>query len=264
MFFRILLAAMALGASAAFAQTTTDNFELSDIPTDDVHPYFGVGGGFIMQLLSPNLEEIDKMTKPLGIGSLGSSLVQTGGAGFISAPFGKHMRIGGMGMSGFACTSADVIDTVVLSGTGPELPTALRRTIQVSIGYGGVTWEYVIPLGFTRGKVLVVGGMQLGVGSMNVQYDQTSSDPRTWEEAFHRGASANITHNIHATYVALEPYVNVEWAAMPFLMIRAGAGYHGTIMHSWTIDREIGISGVPSINGNGLGISGGLFLGIFR
>ncbi len=259
-----LLLFFPLLTGVVMAQTGGDNFELSDIPTEDTHPYFGVGGGFMVQLLSPKFDEIDKMTKPLGISGLGSSLLQTGGAGFISAPFGKNLRIGGIGMSGFTCASADVVDTVVLSGSGPELPTSLRRTVQVTIGYGGVTCEYIVPFGFTHGKVLLAAGAQLGVGSMQIEYTQTTADPRTWEENFHRGASANFTNTVHAIYFAYEPYVNLEWAILPFLMLRGGVGYHGSVMGTWLVDRNIDISGVPSMSANGLAIDGGLFVGIFR
>ncbi len=246
-------------AGAAFAQTTPkDEFEISDIPEEEAHPYFGLGGGLSFYSLQPNFDDINAMSKTLGIPALNTSMLMTGGSGFVSAPFGKHWRIGGMGWGGKTNNCATVVDTI--NGT----PMNVMRTVEYGLGGGGVTIDYVIPLGFTRNKVIIAAGAMLGAGSIYVQLDQTTSDPRTWDNFFTGGASGNFSRQIHAAYFAYEPYIDIEYSIFAFLMLRATVGYNGTAVGTWSVDRSIDISGVPSISGNGLIYGGGLFLGIFR
>ena len=46
-------------------------------------------------------------------------------------------------------------------------------------------------------------------------------------------------------------------------MIRVGAGYSGTVVGTWTANRDIGISGVPSITGNSISYNASVFVGVF-
>lgn len=246
-------------AAAAWAQTPPkDDFQISDIPEEEAHAYFGLGGGLSFYSLQPNFDEINAMTKTLGIPALNTSMLMTGGSGFISAPFGKHLRIGGMGWGGKTNNCVTLVDTI--NGK----PMNVMRTAEFGVGGGGVTIDYVFPLSFTRNKVIIAAGLMLGAGSMYIQLDQTTSDPRTWNNFFTGGASGNFTRQIHAAYIAYEPYINVEYSIFAFLMLRGTVGYNGTAVGTWTVDRAIDISGVPAISGNGLIYGGGLFLGIFR
>jgi hypothetical protein len=248
--------------SSSFAQDKKqppkDDFELQEMPEDEVHPYFAVGGGFNAMLQMPDFSNINSMIQPLGISALDKNLVSTGGLGFVSLPFVNHMRIGGGGGSAKSTQCQNVIDTI--NGT----LTSLKRTAEFSLNYGGLTVEYVVPLTFTQNKVVIVGGLLLGLGTIGLELDQTTSDPRTYNNFYDPSSTLNFVRQIHASYVAYQPYVNIEYSIFPFLMIRAGVGYNGTAVGTWYVDRTIDISGVPSITGNSISFNGGVFLGIFR
>lgn len=255
------VAVAVLFAASAYAQTPKppkDDFEITDIPEEEAHPYFGLGGGANFYMLQPKFDDINAMTARLKIPALDGGMLLSGGAGFISAPFGKHLRIGGMGWGGLKSECADVIDTI--NGT----PVSERRTAEFGVGAGGVTLDYVYPLGFTHNKVVIAGGVMLGLGSISLQLDQTTSDPRTFDNFFTGGASPNFTRQMHAAFFSYTPYLNVEYSILAFLMLRASVGYNGMSVGTWKVDRAIDISGVPAISGSGLAYGGGLFVGIFR
>ena len=249
-------------AQIAAAQTNPkvpkDDFEIGDIPEEEAHPYFALGGGFTMQWLSPKFDAMNAMTKTLGIPAFDKSMMITGGAGLISSPFGKNLRIGGAGYGGATIQCVDVVDTI------DNVPIRERRTAEFGVGGGGLTLEYVYPFKFSSNKLVLTGGLMLGLGSMVFQLDQTTSDPRTWSNFFDGSPTPNFTRQIHASYFSYQPYINLEYSLFAFLMLRASIGYNGTVIGTWTVDREIAISGVPDINGNGLVYGGGVFLGIFR
>lgn len=247
-----------LFASSVWSQTKPkDDFEVNDIPEEDVHPYFALGAGFNVNILAPKFDDINAMTKPLGIPALSGGMILTGGAGFISSPFGKNLRVGGTAYGGKICES---VDSLLMIG---GVADSVKRTMTFTLAGGGLALEYVIPFGFTRNKLILIGGAMLGIGSITVQLNQVTSDPLTWNN-FYSGPGQNYARQIHATYFAYKPYINLEYSLFAFLMLRATVGYNGTVMGTFTQDLDDPISGVPGINGNGLVYGGGIYLGIFR
>jgi hypothetical protein len=61
------------------------------------------------------------------------------------------------------------------------------------------------------------------------------------------------------------PRLNVEYAFTSFSMIRVNAGYNLSFMGDWQADNISTVTGVPSsINGTGLTVQVGLFVGLFN
>jgi hypothetical protein len=183
----------------------------------------------------------------------GGRLMMNGGQGYAYLLLVQNLRIGGMGMSGTRSTSR------------LEVATNTRRDVELSVGYGGVTLEYTVPvlprLDVTVGTVLGGGGM-----SLTIRRDQGSSKDwgDIWGEVGSAQAATEFSRKLEGSFFAWQPSVTVEVALMRWLGLRAGAGYLGMAGGSWKLDGNYELLGVPdAINAKGWMINAGIYLGTF-
>jgi len=243
-------------AAPAFSQQNDDDEPLP--PPHHAQVKIGGAGGFTQSALFLNLDPINDVLRSHGGAPLSNNpLFMMGGQGYMYVLVVQNLRLGGIGMSG--SMSSRSIDTSLNN---------LRRDVQLSAGYGGITADYVIPviprLDITVGAVLGWGNVTMRIthGQGDVAWDNLWSD-------FGSGTSPTIpqfTHKITGSFFLYQPTVNVEYAVLRYLGLRVGVGYQGTAGTSWSFDDQSDseVIGVPSgIGGKGFVINGGIFLGTF-
>ncbi len=175
-----------------------------------------------------------------------------GGAGAVYIGVVNNLRVGGIGMGGGISSSS--VDSA-----------GIRRDAELDVGFGGVTFEYVLPV---VPRLDVAFGAMLGWGGIDITIRRDTGQNLTWEGEwgnFESGNySTNITRILSGSYFVWMPTVNVEYAVLGWLAIRVGGGYVGMSAPSWDVDGKYDLVGVPSsINGNGFIINGGIFVGTF-
>jgi hypothetical protein len=263
LFSLLLLLALAIAPSAAFAQieedtTTWNDSELYEDEAVEAAPYFAVGGGPMVGLFMPNLDAFNKnIAQPFVGQDISNSVLMVGGQGFISVPWVKNLRVGGMGYGGR--TEQCCVETSVDSGL-----RTVSRTLEYNVGYGAVTIDYVLPLNL--GKFNIVPGIAIGVGSVEVYAQQAAQRNEFDIRKEFDFLSSNITHNYHSTFFLYMPQIQFEYSFGGFMMTRLSVGYQGTAMGEWEVDRGVGITNsgqLDDINGSGLIANVGFFFGLF-
>ena len=181
-----------------------------------------------------------------------------GGGGAVYIGVINNFRVGGVGMSG--SISSSLVDA-----------SGVRRDADLSVGFGGVTFEYVIPV--VQRLDISVGAM-LGWGGIDVTLREDNGENLTWNDEWvdfgsgdytsPSGLISNITRKLSGSYVVWVPSVNVEYAILGWLGVRLGASYVGMNAPSWTVDGQYDLVGTPGdVNGRGFMINAGLFVGTF-
>lgn len=256
-----LLLTLLLTPALALAQieedtTTWNDSELYEEDAVEAPVYFAVGGGPLFGLFMPNLDAFNKNVAMPFVGKeISNSVFMIGGQGFISVPWVKNLRVGGLGSGGR--TEQCCIDTVVDG-------KSVSRSLEYNVGYGGLSIDYVLPLNL--GKFFIVPGVVLGLGSVELYAQQaTQRNEFDIRNEFDR-PSTNITHNYHSTFFLYMPQLQFEYTFAGFAMLRASVGYQGTSMGEWQVDRDVEMANttqLDDINGSGLIANVGVFFGLF-
>lgn len=179
-----------------------------------------------------------------------------GGSAFIM--FVDNLRVGGLGMSGK--TSSTRLDAF-----------GVRRDVELNVGFGGVTFEYVLQL---QDRLNLSLGTMLGTGGMDLTLRQTNGAPLSWNGEWGNFGSgnynqpgslvANSTRTLTGSYFVYVPSVAIEYGILGWLGARLGVSYVGMAFPSWEVDEKYELLGVPSsVSGRGFMINAGLFVGTF-
>jgi hypothetical protein len=179
-----------------------------------------------------------------------------GGAGAIYIMVVPNLRIGGLGMSGSTSSSA--------------LVGNVRKEAQLTVGYGGVTAEYVFQI--VPRLDLAIGTM-LGAGGVDITLRQDAGLATTWENEWLALRTGNyqsatqigtVRREMSGSFFVLIPSATIEYAVLGWLAVRVGASYVTMLSPSWTLDGEHDLLNVPSsVKGNGFMINAGILLGTF-
>lgn len=250
-FLSILLPSLML-ASLAFSQTE-DQYEPVPPPKAS-QGKIGGGGGYTPGWLFMDVDALNATIVAAGGTPFdGGRMMMQGGQGYAYLLLVENLRIGGMGMSGTRSTSR------------LETATNTRRDVELSVGYGGVTLEYTLPivprLDITVGTLLGGGGM-----SLTLRRDNGSSKEwgDIWGETGGSQDAAEFSRRLEGSFFTFQPSVTLEFAILRWLGLRAGAGYLGMSGGSWKLDDTYELLGVPDeINGKGWMINTGIYIGTF-
>ncbi len=258
----ILIGLMTLSSSQLRAQTKdTTHWNDEDLYTEDktAPSYFAVGGGVLGGAFLPNVTDLNKnIAQPFVGQDLASSIFMIGGQGFITLPWIKNVRVGGMGYGG--TSPCDCKDTDVVG-------SKKNRMLTYSVGYGALTLDYVLPLGLKHFSI--VPGVALGFGSVQIYAQQAENRAPLSQFDINDefgSASTNITHTYHAGFFLYMPQLQFEYSIKGFSMIRASIAYQGTSMRTWSVDNGVNLGltdKLANINGSGLVASIGIFFGLF-
>lgn len=189
------------------------------------------------------------------------SIFMNGGAGAIYILVVQNVRVGFMGMGGTSTNSG--VFTTDVDGT----PTSITKDSELNVSLGGFTFEYVLPI---MPKLDVAVGTMIGWGGTQITLRQNIGGPVSWqiEQDLLRDwpdtPGTNVTRNLSGSFFTLMPAVNLEYAILSYLGVRVGVAYVAMLAPSWDLDAKYDLTGVPSdVNGSGLMIQGGIFLGTF-
>lgn len=210
---------------------------------------FGGGGGYTPAWYFVNTDIVNEQLNQIGLPEIASDgLFSSGGGGFIYIGFVPFLRVGGMGYGGSSSVTA------VINGENKE--------VLFNIGGGGLTLEYTLP--FLRDVAVSIGGI-IGGGSLSIDtYSNNNSGSYQgfWND-FKNGSTDNTSSSLHTSFWFVAPTINIDIPLYRFVSFRIGGGYQVTLAEDWKIDNDIDISGPGDLNGNGLFIQSGIFIGFF-
>jgi hypothetical protein len=259
-----LLAALAFTPNRAAAQIVHDTTHWNDeeLYQEEGKPstsFFSVGGGILGAYFIPDFTDFNtNIAQPFVHTDYRQQVWMIGGQGFITLPWVKNLRVGGLGFSG---TSSDCgCDSVAIDGGADTV----NRYLTYSVGYGALTLDYVLPL--SMGHFHIVPGIALGYGAVNI-YLRQAQNRLSFDLSEFNGASINTTHTYTSHFFLYMPQLQFEYSPIGLLMFRLTAGYQGTSMGTWTVDQGVGLgntSTLSGIKGSGFVVSLGAFLGLFQ
>ncbi len=220
-------------------------------------PKFGFFGGFTPGWLFVDVKPINEFLVPANGAPLkDNGVIMYGGGGSAYIMFIPNLRIGGLGISGsLKSTSVD--------GSG------VRRDAELSVGFGGVTIEYVVRV---VERLDVAVGVMLGGGGIGLTLREDVGGNKTWDQEWsdfgtgmYGNPIRNISRDLSGSYFVWVPSVSVEYPIVGWLAARLGFSYVGMSSPSWKLDDEYDLIGVPGdVNGEGFMINAGLFVGVFQ
>jgi hypothetical protein len=217
----------------------------------------GLFAGAMPGYLFADTKPINDYLKGAGAATLSESgMFMYGGGGAIYIMVLPNVRIGGLGMSGSLSSS--------------QIDGIYRKDAKVSIGFGGVTVDYVIPLAPRLDLAL---GTMIGGGGIDITLKLDAGGNKTWLQEWSNfgtgtygtpGQVNSIERLLSGSFFIMIPSANLEYALMGWLGVRLGVSYVAMMAPSWTLDGTHDLVGVPSaISGKGFMINAGLFLGTY-
>ncbi len=266
LFCGLLLMLLAPRWASAQIQRDTTHWNDEELYQDDdksLPSFFSVGGGILGAYFSPNLSSFNtNVAQPFVGKNYRDEVWMIGGQGFITIPWVKNLRIGGMGYSGTSVDCGCTNEVIT-----PD-STAVNRYLLYEVGYAAVTIDYVLPL--RTGHFHIVPGIALGYGAVNIYARQAANrlDFSIGDE-FGGGSPDNVytTHTYSSNFFLYMPQIQFEYNPLGYLMFRLTAAYQGTSMGTWTVDQGVSLgnsSGLSGVNGSGLVFSLGAFVGLFQ
>jgi len=251
--YKLLILSVCLFLATATSVFSQDD---DDEPLPPPHGYsqtkIGGAGGFTQNLLFLDFSPINYWLHQNGLETFNQTpIVMLGGQGYGYILVLQNVRIGGIGGSG--------------SITSTSLQGNTVRDVNLSVGYGGVTLDYVHPV---LSRVDLTVGIVLGSGSMNIKMTRNNSSLSVWNDVWTSFGSSqpiqNYSTTLSGSFFMYQPNVNVEVAVLRWLGLRVGVAYNGLAGGNWKVDDQYDLIGVPdNINGKGVMINGGIFLGTF-
>lgn len=226
-------------------------------PRKSVPVKIGGAGGFTQYLLFLDIGPINDYLKIGRAAPIDNQpLFLLGGEGYGYIMLVPNLRIGGLGASG-SIESASV-DTSVYPN--------MRRDFELSVAFGGMTIEYVIPV---IPKLDISAGIMLGAGSTTLKIWRNQNSNKIWDDTWrdfgnNQSSTFEYSRSLNGAFFVYQPQVNIEYAIMQWVGLRLGVAYNGMAGASWKQDDKYDLVEVPSaISGKGLMINAGIFLGTF-
>ncbi|MBI5475708.1 MAG: hypothetical protein HY964_03120 [Ignavibacteriales bacterium] len=226
-------------------------------PRRSIPAKIGGAGGFTQNLLFLNLNPINNYLKGAFAAEFDKTpMLLLGGQGYGYIMLVQNLRIGGVGATGSLKSAA--LDT----GIEPNI----RRDVELSVGFGGVTIEYVLPV---LPRLDISAGIMLGAGSTNIKIWRNQSSNIKWDDVWndfghYQTVSSDFNHTLNGSFFVYQPQLNIEYAVLRWVGVRLGVAYNGMSASEWKYDDKYDLIGVPTnISGKGLMINGGIFLGTF-
>ena len=235
-------------------------------PRRAMGPKFGGAVGLTSNLLFLDMDPINAVLKGANAAPFdGNAIFMNGVQGYGYILLLKNFRVGWMGASGTRkSTSLEILQSQI----------TIRRDVELSVGYGGVTLDYVLPV---IPRLDVTAGFLLGSGGMSFKLTKDDGTAKLWSspngsggiwDGFGKsdasGNPSNYSTTLSGSFFVYQPSVNFEYALLRWLGLRVGASYSGMAGNSWKVDDNYDLLGVPDkINGRGWMLNGGIFLGTF-
>jgi hypothetical protein len=176
-----------------------------------------------------------------------------GGGGFVDIPVKNHfLRFGGFG-NGFT------------SKQSKQYSDTLKKDANYSLGQGGISFEYVIPLG----RVVDISfGAQFSTGTLKLELYQYGSSYGSYGNIFgeleSNGSSNNISRVFKSRFFTAQPQAGVGFLIRKFMYLKIDAGYQLGAQNTWRVDNDVEVKNFPSgIEAKGFVVNVGLNFGLF-
>lgn len=248
-----LCAAVLMTAAFALQAQQRDELDLSqlEIPapsSEPTVPYFSLGGGFVGMFLLPRLDALNQKTQQWELGTFSRPIFLSGIEGVVTIGVIPNLRIGIFGASG-----GKQLEKTVAADT--------QRQAEFSLGATGLSVAYAfVP---TR-SVAILPTLAGGWGTLRLELAQSPSQTR-WEELRPGLGASTSLQRLNASYLFLHPQLYIEYAPLPFLLLRLGGGYQFSFVGQWKQNRIATVEGVPSgVNASGASAQFAIFVGLFN
>ncbi len=250
----------------AMAQPPTDQQMDEGIDTLDLYTtnleeqketYFAIGLGATGSFLFNNFDDLNKQmaTTFPGIPEFKSPTFMYGFNVFTGIPWIPGWRVGYFNSIGAKNVeiSASVQDPADQTKT-----VSVKQGVDYSIAISGLHVDYGFIL-FPR--FVVLPGVNLGWGKVAVEQYQSHSDA-DWKDFTLANDPLNKFARADASFLHVQPTLNVEWMIQQGIMIRLSGGYAMNFETSdWNLNSSSTLKGVPSsVRGNGFNAQMGLFV----
>jgi hypothetical protein len=251
-FFTTLMLMSLLAASMLVAQQKDE--EEIIMPKHRTDSKIGGAGGFTPFWLFLDVDPINQYLANSNCAQFNKDgMMLWGGQGYGYIMLLPNVRIGGIGAKG------------TKKSTSYDVATEIRRDVEMSVGFGGVTIDYVVPV---MPRLDISGGVMLGGGGMDIKMTRDNGSAKLWTELWDDLGSTSATQNysrkLSGSFFIVQPSVNIEYAVLRWLGVRVGVSYLGMTGGEWKLDDKYDILGVPDkISGKGWMINSGVFLGTF-
>ena len=213
---------------------------------------FALGGGYQPGWIMPNVSALNDNVTGFGAPKISNNgFFASGGAGFIYIGVVPNLRVGGMGFGGSTKSG--------IWGKG------FNNEVEYSSGFGGLTVEYTLP--FLHKPAISIGAI-IGWGNTEIVLSRHQGSlpwNTIWAEISDSlKTTANYSRTLKNSYFAIAPTLNIDIPVYRIVDLRVGVGYTFPLGSKWTMDNNINVDDVPeSLNGGGLFITTGVFLGFF-
>ncbi len=236
-------------------------FEETVIQEEKV-PYFGVGGGFMVSLFSPNLSDVNTQLTTAGFSELSTPITMTGALGVATIGIIPNVRISITNLGGSASTADKSFTTSAKNYV---------RSVTLSNAYTGFGFDYALSL---AKSLYLLPGITGGWGSMQINTTQYAEGANTTNNGI--GGTPfdpNVfNHTVNNDYFMINPGVSVEFA--PALLgndkprivtVRGHVGYTLSFMGDWKENGKSVVNNVPTgIKASGLAFQIGFMIGLFN
>ncbi len=225
-----------------------NRLEIPSPPSEPSVPYFGIGGGFAGIFLFPKLDAVNEKTQQWNIGRFSTPMFLSGIEGVVTVGIIPNVRVSVFGIGGSKQLQATI---------APDT----QRQAELSATATGlaIAYAFVPARSFTILPVLAGGW-----GMLSLELAQAPSRTQ-WSELAPNGGETAMLQRVSASYLFLHPQLYVEYAPLPFLMLRLGGGYQFSFVGEWKHNRIAVVEGVPSgFNISGASAQFAIFLGLFN
>jgi hypothetical protein len=217
-------------------------------------PSFAFAGGVTAGWHFNPVKDLNIQLKNAGFPEMPENGFMTlGGGGFVDFPKGDNFfRIGGFGNGFTSKQSKQVNDT-------------LKKDVNYSLGQGGVSFEYVIPLS----KIFDISfGSQFSTGTLKLELYQYGSDINSYNNIFtefsSNGSSSNLSKIFKSRFYTVQPQVGIGILLKKFMYLKLDCGYQLGAQNTWRVDNDVEVKDFPKgIEAKGLVINVGLNFGLF-
>jgi len=182
-----------------------------------------------------------------------SGFFTTGGGGFIDLPMKDNfLRIGGFGNGFTSKLTKQVNDT-------------LKKDANYSLGQGGFSLEYIIPLG---SLIDISFGSTFSTGTLKLELYKYGNDLGNYStlsnEFGTNGSSSNLAHTFKSRFYTVQPQVGIGIMLRKFMYLKIDCGYQLGAQNTWRVDNDVEVKDFPSgIEAKGLVLNVGLNFGLF-
>lgn len=212
----------------------------------------GGAGGFLQEWTFMDFGSINELMRKENLGEFSNnSMFTLGGQGYAYIMVIPNFRVGGMGMSGSSTVNTKSGNAV--------------RQVKLSLGYGGVTFDYVFNV---LPRLDITGGMLFGGGGIDFDisrnYGVIQDWPTLWDEFGSNNAADQYSSKLSGSFYIYQPSLNIEYSILRWVGLRVGVSYLGMSNPTWTRDDQFDVYDVPSgVSGKGWSFNTGIFVGTF-